>query len=187
MNPTRLRLYFTALVFLAELAHLAWEHFHGGIRSHHVLNRENLPAISNAWGALWLPALTWSLIGRIQSRLALSHSTTSTELRTSPKMLSGFSAALLFGLSLAVAFTNGNEAIASYLFLGMFLLALLLPVYRAECVLGFVLAMTFTFGAVLPTLIACVISIISATVHLGIIPAVARAWTRLQSKRAQTP
>ena len=59
-------------------------------------------------------------------------------------VVAGFVGALLFGILLSVSFTNDYETIASYLFRGMFLLALLLPVYRAECVLGFVLGMTFT-------------------------------------------
>jgi hypothetical protein len=187
MNPTRLRLGLTALVLLAELAHLTWEHFHGGIRSHHLLNRADLPAISNAWGAVLLPALNWLLVGRIQSRLALATLSASAGPAFPWWILASFAAALLLGVSLAVAFTNGNEVIASYLFLGMFLLAVLLPVYRAECLLGFVLAMTFTFGAVLPTLIASIIAGMSAIVHLGIIPIAVRVWAKLRGGQAQTP
>ena len=44
-----------ALVFAA--AHLTYEHFTGGVRSHHVLNRPDLPAISNWFGLLTLPLL----------------------------------------------------------------------------------------------------------------------------------
>jgi hypothetical protein len=40
---------------------------------------------------------------------------------------------------LSVAFTNHYDSVATYLFGAMLVLALLLPVYRAECVLGFVL------------------------------------------------
>ena len=61
LTRTRARRTITVLVALAELGHLAWEHFHGGVVSHHLLNRADLPAISNAWGAVFLPALAWFL------------------------------------------------------------------------------------------------------------------------------
>ncbi len=173
----RLRLYSTAVVALAELAHLAWEHFNGGVHSHHILNRSDLPAISNGWGALLLPALTWFLSGRIQRRVALHPGGTEAASQLPAGVIAGFIGSLLFGVLLAGSFTSGNETITSYLFLGMFLLALLLPVYRAECVLGFVLGMTFTFGAVLPTIVGSIIAAVSAVIHLYVRPALVRLWT----------
>ncbi len=92
-------------------------------------------------------------------------------------VVAGFVGSLLFAILLSVSFTNDYETIASYLFLGMFLLALLLPVYRAECVLGFVLGMTFVFGAVLPTVIGSIIAALSAAIHLYVRPLLARLWT----------
>ena len=53
----RIRIYLTVAVLLAEIGHLAWEHFHGGIASHHFLNRADMPAVSNGWGLLLLPAI----------------------------------------------------------------------------------------------------------------------------------
>ena len=46
-SPIRTRLLFTGVILLAELALLAWEHTHGGIQSHHILHRADLPAVSN--------------------------------------------------------------------------------------------------------------------------------------------
>ena len=66
--------------------------------------------------------------------------------------------------------------------MGMLLLALLLPVYRAECVLGFVLGMTFTFGAILPTMVASVIAVFSALVQLCVRPVLMGRWHRLRHK-----
>lgn len=169
-QPPRLRHFLIALVMLAELAHLTWEHFNGGVRSHHILNRSDLPAISNWLGAVLLPVLTWFLTGRIQRRSKLPVS-----------IMAGFVGSLLFGILLSASFTNDYGTIASYLFGGMFLLALLLPVYRAECVLGFVLGMTFTFGAVLPTVIGSMVAAVSAIMHLGVRPALVRLWPLLRS------
>ena len=173
----RSRLYLTGLVMLAELAHLTWEHFNGGVHSHHILNRSDMPAISNWWGALLLPVLTWFLTGRIQKRIVLHSSGKETASKLPVSVVAGFVGSLLFGILLSVSFTNDYETVASYSFLGMFLLALLLPVYRGECVLGFILGMTFTFGAVLPTGIGSIIAAVSAVIHLLVRPVLVRLRT----------
>lgn len=59
----RLRLCLTALATFAELAHLAWQHLHGGIASHHILDRADLPAISNGWSGLVIPCWPGSSSG----------------------------------------------------------------------------------------------------------------------------
>jgi hypothetical protein len=53
------------------------------------------------------------------------------------------------------------------LFFGLFALAVQLPLYRAEHVLGFVVGMTFTFGAVLPTIIGAVFATLSLALRLA--------------------
>ena len=178
----RWRVYFTALVMLAELAHLAWEHFHGGVRSHHILNRADLPAISNAWGALLLPVLTWFLSGFVQKRIAFHADGEEAASKLPVIVVAGFVGSLLFGVLLAGSFANGYETVTGYLFQGLILLALLLPFYRAECVLGFVLGMTFTFGAVLPTVVGSVIAALSAAVHLVVYPLLMRFWRWMQRR-----
>jgi hypothetical protein len=185
-----LRLYGTALAFLAELAHLAWEHFHGGIISHHILNRADLPSISNAWGLLLLPALTWFLIGRVLIRNTMQNtppSATQTSTQTATQtaglpnsVIIGFKIALLFGVVLSSCFANRYKTITEYLFLSILLLALILPVYRAECVLGFVIGMSFVFGVILPTGIATIIASISMLLHLIIYPVFVRIWVRFK-------
>ena len=185
-QTARWRPYFIALVLLAELAHLVWEYFNGGVRGHHVLNRADLPEISNVWGLLLLPALAWFLTGRIQRRIALQTKASADPSKLPMGVLAGFAGALLFGVALSAAFTYDYENVASILFRGMFLLALLLPVYRAECVLGFVLGMTFTFGAMLPTAIGSVFAALSALAHLLIRPALVRLWRRLRGARSAT-
>ena len=160
MNPVAahpMRMILTALSLLCELAHLGWEHSHGGVLAHHLLNRADLPAVSNWWGLMLVPALTWYLVGRMQRRL-------SQRSASRPAILAAFLGSLAYGASLALAFTLGQEVV-TYLFLGLMAAALLAPAYRAEYVLGFVLGMTLTFGAVLPTLIACVLAAFSVATH----------------------
>ena len=180
--PPWLRQYLTASITLAELAHLTWEHFHGGIRSHHFLNSADMPAISNAWGALLLPLLTWFLSTFIQKRIALTSDAKDSSQKLPTSIVVGFLGAVLFGILLSASFTSGHETITEYLFMGVLLLALLLPVYRPECVLGFVLGMTFTFGAILPTVVASVIAAFSALVHLCVRPFFIGSWCRLWRK-----
>ena len=174
----RLRLGFTAAATLAELANLAWEHLHGGIVTHHLFARADLPGISNAWSAWLVPALAWFLTGRMQRRIALHAGGVRARAAIYRKMAVGLVAGLLFGVGIAVSFTGGYETALSWLFWGMFVLALLLPGYRAECLLGFVLGMMHTFGALLPALVASVIALASAALHLGVRPLVVRSWVR---------
>ncbi len=173
----RLRVYGTALALLAEMAHLSWEHFHGGILRHHILNRADLPAISNWWGVLLLPALAWYLIGRINQRSTVLADGTAGALPNS--VMVGFAGSLLFGILLSSCFAFRYATLTDYLFEGMLLLALLLPVYRAECVLGFVLGMSFVFGVVLPTAIASIIAALSMLIHRAVYPILVRIWVGL--------
>lgn len=162
------------LVGLAELSHLAWDDTHGGIPSHHLLNRADLPAVSNAWGALLLPLLAWWLIGRIQQRLARARAHGVGLKRARLEVALGFSAAALVGITIAVAFSMNVEAVSSAAFLGTLLAALVLPLYRAEFVLGFVLAMAYTFGPVLPIGVAGVIAAISYVSTVLVFGAISR-------------
>lgn len=154
-NSARTQAYFTLLVLLAELAHLTWEHFHGGVLSHHLLNNKELPALSNAWGALLLPALAWFLFGLVAPRI-------------SGGVIAAFLGAILYGALFSAAFATDQEALLPYLFFGLPLIGLVLPIYRGEYLLGFVLGMTFTFGAVLPMLVGSVVAAWSALFHLVI-------------------
>jgi hypothetical protein len=116
-----------------------------------------MPAISNWWGALLIPVLTWFLVRRMKPRAI-----------TRPKLVvASFAAGALVGTAQAVTFFTGHEAITSNIVLSLFVLALFVPIYRAECVLGFTLAMTAPFGAVLPTAFAAVMSAAGFVLYRG--------------------
>lgn len=178
-----LRIGVTLFVTLATLAHLGWQHVNGGVASHHLLHSADLPSISNGWSLLVLPALTWYLVGRAQRRIAPRDGVggAATGART---VVVGFAASLLMGVALSVSFTLGLESLTSAVFLSIVVLGVLLPAYRAECVLGFVLGMAVTFGAVLPTLVGSVIAAVSAAVHLYVLPVQIRIWQRLKGRRS---
>ncbi|MCC2973864.1 hypothetical protein [Massilia sp. IC2-476] len=158
------RLILAATALAAELCHLGWEYTHGGVPAHHLLNNPDLPAISNWWGLLVVPLLVWLLVGRIQRRAA-SLTQGGSRGRFFTQVRLRFGAALLWGAALAIAFTLGHPAV-TWIFFGAFAAGLVAHAYRAEYVLGFALGMTFTFGAVLPVLIASVIAACSFAVHL---------------------
>lgn len=175
LTHPRSRTLSTLFAVLLVAAQLAWDHTHGGIPSHHFLQRADMPAISNGWGLLLLPALTWWLTGRILRRLAAHPA----GLRVA---IAGFAAALLFGIALSVGFEMRATSLTGALFVAMWLLAVGLPVYRAECVLGFVLGMSTTFGAVLPTLVAGVVAAVSALLHRLAYPLASRLWQAVAAR-----
>lgn len=174
------RIALTLAVLLAEVAHLAFEHLQGGIVSHHLLARPDLPAVWNGWGLLLLPAMAWFVSGRVARRLDRQVD----RRRVLRGALVGFGVAATFGAALSLAFVGGLENGAAAVLLSAFALGLLLPAYRAECLLGFVLAMTFVFGAVLPLLVGGVVATVSAFAHLGVYPLVRHAWRRVRPDAA---
>lgn len=148
-----------SLLFVA--AHLIYEHLNGGVQSHHLLNRSDLPVISNWLGLIFLPILGWLFGARIRDRQA-----SASQSRSSSGLWAGLVGALIYGAALAIAFELDASALLSSLFLCLFLLAFLFPVYRAEYALGFVVGMTITFGAVLPTLVAVILATLSVSARL---------------------
>ncbi len=166
----KVRLYFTGLAALAIGALLTWNYFHGGVPRHHVLADETLPFISNWWGILIIPLLTLFLTYRIQKRIYRSENPGAFQ--PLEKVVYGFLSGLLFGILLATFFAIGNRDMPGYMILGLLPLALFFPIYRAECLLGFVLGMTYTFGAVLPTGVGLILLLISSVIYLLLRPGV---------------
>jgi hypothetical protein len=152
---------------LTSVVHLAWEHTHGGVQSHHLLARPDLPAISNWWGLILLPFLGW-LASRSAARDAESGD--GTAMRSISRVLG----ALLVGLALSSSFAAGFESAATGIFLTSLAVGLILPIYRAEYIFGFVLGMTFVLGSVLPTIAALLGASISVIAHFVIRPILAR-------------
>jgi hypothetical protein len=145
------------------LAHLAWEFSHGGVRSHHLLNSPDLPAISNWWGLLVLPLLGWVAAYAVARRLA-------SQAQGWSVACSAWLGALLLGLALSGAFLAGYTALTTGLFFTVLAAGLVLPTYRLEYLFGFVLGMTFVFGAVLPAIVATVAATLSGFLHRLLYP-----------------
>lgn len=160
---SRTRLYFTAVVTLITWSMLVWQYLHEGVPSHHLLHRADLPAVSNWWGGLLLPALSWILLGRIQKRILRQAEEKRGHYATF--VLAGFVCALSYGTILSFTFLSGFEQVATALFYAILFFALFWKVYRAEYLLGFILSMSVAFGAVLPTIFATIIAVVAAILY----------------------
>ena len=175
MNETtffKVRIYFTGVITFIIWTLLAWSHCHGGVPSHHILANKDLPELSNWWGGLLLPLLTWFLLYRIQKRITGYKEKNPATSLYYKDTLYRFVGSLFFGILLSVFFTFGFSDMSGNLVLGLFPLALFFPIYRAECLLGLITGMTFTFGTVLPTGIGSMFLIVSAILYLFIRPGI---------------
>ena len=170
----RLRWRFTALVTFLITAVLLWKHGHGGVPRHHLLHRADLPAISCWWDLVVVPALSWWALLRARVRLVQPDEAGSVSPKSEQGVLLGFAGALAVGLLLAMLFEHNQESILGQLINGIFLVALFAPVYRTEYLLGFVLGMTFTFGAVLPLGFGSVLALAGAILFRGVRPLMIR-------------
>ncbi|MFN0014770.1 MAG: hypothetical protein ACKVU2_09510 [Saprospiraceae bacterium] len=139
-------------------AHLAWDYSHDGVPAHYFLHRKDMPSISNWWGSLLVPLLTWGLLYRLHHRLEKNQASAQT-------MGYGFFGALFFGIALSYFFSIGSEA-PGVMVMGLFILALFVPIYREEYLLGFVLGMAFTFGGVLPVVVGLVLALMFAFLYI---------------------
>ncbi|HTO14625.1 MAG TPA: hypothetical protein VLZ83_02595 [Edaphocola sp.] len=147
-------------IFILTSIFILWEYFNGGVVSHNLLARKDLPAISNWWGLLTVPLLFWIAISLVNRRRGneIKSELKSEEYET--KVLKRFLAAFAFGIiiSLLWEFNFGN--FLQYFILFPILIAFFTPVHLPECLMGFVLGMLFTFGGVLPILIGVILLII---------------------------
>ena len=151
------RILLTAIVSLLVWLHLIWDYLHGGVPTHYLLQSEDLPGISNWWGGITLPLVTYLLLFWIHKNLSNpSEQHSDIHQRT---LIVNFISALGFGILLSVFFTIGSSA-PGYMMLGAILLSFFVPLYRPEFLLGFILGMSYTFGANLPILVALVLLLI---------------------------
>ena len=173
MNQTifkKIGLVIIATVSVGIWALLIWEYYHGGVPSHSFMARKDMPSISNWWGGLLLPLLTYFSLNRLQKRLNLTRENSVPSAKQLQSVLLLFLAGLMYGGSMAYCFITNKEDINAILFQGLFGLGLIFPLYRAEFFLGFVIGMTYTFGAILPAFIASVFVGISFIAHKFIYP-----------------
>ena len=151
--------------FLVTLLFVLWEYFTGGVVSHNLLAREDMPAFSNWWGLLTVPLLFWISIYFINKRQGKGIESESTPEEYQNEVLKRFLAALSFGLLMSVLWEFNFQHILQYLILLPIVIAFFKPVHLPEYLMGFVLGMLFTFGGVLPVLFGVVLSILCFVIN----------------------
>ncbi len=173
-NAAMTKIVITSIVALVIFGLLFWQHLHGGVPSHHILQQKDLPEISNWWGGLLLPALAWILLGRIEKRLHQQGSLTQAAKNQKSKIVGLFLLGLLLGISIVVSFTHDYNFFLDNVLYIFLVLSLVFPIYYAEFIFGFILGMTYTFGAILPTLFILIIAAIGFLMYRFIRPLLLR-------------
>lgn len=173
----------TILVTIFIISILVWEKLHGGVITHHILQRSDLPGISNWWGLVLLPLISWNCFNKIQKRCQVQEQVPVNKERIIKNSVLGFGGALIFGVVLAVAFSAGYNNFINYQVDCLLLLFFFVPIYRPEYLFGFVLGMTFTFGAILPTAFGLIVAIPSLIVYLYIRPFILSLFRSKEKKQ----
>ncbi len=159
-SPASNRILFTLSVAGFALLHIAIELLEGGVRVHYPLMREDLPAISNWWGLIVLPSLACLLYSFMQQG-GQDSGPMGLSWVALYRLLAGF----VYGGLLAGTFEFGLGQTPLYLLMCLIVGGIAYPIYRAELVLGFIMGMTYTFGAVIPTAVASLVALSSLLLH----------------------
>lgn len=173
-NSVTIKIFITSIILILIFALLFWEYFHGGVPSHHILQQKDLPEISNWWGAMLLPALTWILLGRIEKRLNKQDTLNQQIINPFFKIIGLFLLGLTLGISIVVSFTNNYYYFLDnvpYVFL---VFSLVFPLHYSEFILGFIIGMTYTFGVLLPTIFILIIVALGFLIYRFIRPLIFR-------------
>jgi len=169
-----LKYYVIAVTVFFVAGHLLWEHLNGGILGHHLMLHPDYPLISNWWGLLILPSLAWLSILRIERRITLQPGDEPVRAKILRVVLIGFFGMLVLSLVQSVSVIFGYENVAMYLSLGLVVVGLFLPIYKAECIFGYVFGSIVFTGSVIPLIGILVIAGISWFSHACIKPLVFR-------------
>lgn len=90
-----------------------------------------------------------------------------------------FLTGLVFGILLSTSFTNEYKPFLDNVLYIIIVLSFIIPVYYSEFILGFILGMTYTFGAIIPTVFILIIAVIGLVAYRLIRPIILSLTTRL--------
>jgi hypothetical protein len=186
-NPKKLRLIITAIISILILGLLLWDYFHDGVPSHHILDQKNLPAISNWWSGILLPILTWILLGKIKSRIEKQPKIDSQYKSEMTGVLVRFNIGLVFGIILSVSFINNYKPFLDNILYLLLILSFIVPIFSSEFILGFVLGMTYTFGAILPTAFILIMASIGFVIYRFIKPLIMKLTKKFGNISTKSP
>jgi|ERR1017187_953577 hypothetical protein len=186
-NLKKLRLIITVIISVLILGLLIWDYFHDGVPSHHILDQKNLPAISNWWSGILLPILTWILLGKIKSRIENQTKIDSQYKSAITRVLVRFSIGLVFGIILSVSFINNYKPFLDNVLYLLLILSFIAPIFFSEFILGFVLGMTYTFGAILPTAFILIMAAIGFVIYRFIRPLIMKLAKKIGNISTKSP
>lgn len=173
-NAVLTRILITGLVTVLIFGLLFWDYFHGGVPVHHPLMQKNLPGISNWWGGLLLPALAWILVGKTERRIIKQNALDPEVKNENAKAIGLFLLGLILGLLIVVSFVNEYNFFLENVIYVFLLLSLFVPIYYSEFILGFILGMSYTFGAILPTVFIGILAVLGFLLYRFIRPLLLR-------------
>ena len=184
---TKIKALIVSIVTFLIFGFLLWEHFHKGVTNHHVLRQQDFPSISNWWGGLLLPILTWFLLSRIEKRIDIQSLNAQQTNKFISKIFWMFLTGLVFGVLLSISFTNEYKPFLNNVLYILILLSFFIPIYYSEFILGFILGMTYTFGAIIPTVFILIIAVIGLMAYRFNRPIILRMTTRLGNSFNKSP
>jgi uncharacterized protein YacL len=173
-NSLITRILITGIVTILIFGLLLWEHFHGGVLTHHIMHRKDLPGISNWWGGLLIPLLTWIALSRIEKRLNKQDSLQQQAKDQYIKIIRLFLLGLTLGLLIAISFTNDYKLFLDNVLYIFLILSFIVPIFYAEFILGFVFGMVYTFGAILPTIFILILTALGFLIYRFLRPLILR-------------
>ena len=152
-----------AVLFL-QVGLLTWEYFNGGIATHHLLMREDLPGFSNLWGIAILPLLVWLTGESAKKRLSLLLETSELS-KEKQKIAVTFGTIFFLSLLQSIVFYMGFHDLAKYILFGFILVGLFIPLYRMEAITGYVIGACITSGPVMPFVGVVLFGLVSVISH----------------------
>jgi hypothetical protein len=179
---TKIKAFIVGIVTILMFSFLFWEYFHEGVTTHYILHQKDLPSISNWWGGILLPVLTWFLLSRIEKRLNKENSETEQSNKALNKVFWIFLTGLVLGLLLSISFTYEYKPFLDNVLYIIIVLSFIIPVFYSEFILGFILGMTYTFGAIIPTVFILIIAVIGLVAYRIIRPIILSLGRRIGNR-----
>jgi uncharacterized membrane protein len=120
-------------------------------------------------------------LSRIEKRLNKKNSETEQSNTALNKVFWIFLTGLVFGVLLSTSFTYEYKPFLDNVLYIIIVLSFIIPVYYSEFILGFILGMTYTFGAILPTVFILIIAVVGLVAYRIIRPIVLSLGARIGS------